>query len=257
MEDASIRCKFDDVCFDLKTISDRNTASEIFLFGSWNFVPAKKHCVVFDIGMNTGLASIFFASRTYVDSVYGFEPFPKTYQRAMENIRLNSADIRKKIIAYNVGLGKCKKNISAMYDESYTTNMRTDGIAIEMHGTPERVEDIRIENASEFLSRILVNISKDVALILKIDCEGAEYEILEALREDNLLKRFSIVMMETHDGRQDEAYRILRDGQWNFFARLDGDGQSTVYGVNSRETVEVCDAQLGKKPTYEIERLLI
>ena len=70
---------------------------EVFYKERYNWGGRNDRYVVFDIGMNVGIASLFFAQRNDVECVYGFEPFPVTYQRALENISLN-VKLMKKIV---------------------------------------------------------------------------------------------------------------------------------------------------------------
>src|SRR5262245_2585138 len=51
--------------------------------------------VVWDIGMNRGLASLYFARRENVVAIVGYEPFGPTYQLARDNFALNP-DLAKK-----------------------------------------------------------------------------------------------------------------------------------------------------------------
>ena len=63
------------------------------------------------------------------------------------------------------------------------------------------LEDILHEN----------KIDVDVSLILKMDCEGCEYEsILSA--EKNTLKRFSHIIIEYHHGYKDLKEKLQRSG---------------------------------------------
>lgn len=89
---------------------------EIFEEGAYNFhIPTKKDIIVFDIGMNIGIASLFFAGRANVKKVYSFEPFAPTYEKAVRNFQMNSDEIKNKICPYQIALGNHEeKNIVSM-----------------------------------------------------------------------------------------------------------------------------------------------
>ncbi|MCR4656373.1 MAG: hypothetical protein K5770_09125 [Lachnospiraceae bacterium] len=89
----------------LKAFSDFVIFEEIYLKNTYRFVNGKE-TVLFDIGMNIGLASLFFASKGFIRRVYGFEPFKPTYERAMENLSINEASLTDKIVGYDYGLGE-------------------------------------------------------------------------------------------------------------------------------------------------------
>lgn len=71
--------------------------SEIFVDNTYYLDLAYDDYVVIDIGMNIGIASLFFAAKKEVVKVYGFEPFEDTYNQAIENFKRNERDIRNKI----------------------------------------------------------------------------------------------------------------------------------------------------------------
>ncbi len=89
----------------LKAFSDLVIFEEIYLKNIYRFVTGKD-TVLFDIGMNIGLASLFFASKGFIRKVYGFEPIRPTYERALENLSLNGSSLTDKIEGYDYGLGE-------------------------------------------------------------------------------------------------------------------------------------------------------
>ncbi|MGA7410027.1 MAG: hypothetical protein WBW33_06040, partial [Bryobacteraceae bacterium] len=69
---------------------------EILCDGVYNFGTAMDNVVVWDIGMNAGFASLYFATRPYVRGVVAFEPFRPTFDAALRNFELNP-ELRSKI----------------------------------------------------------------------------------------------------------------------------------------------------------------
>jgi hypothetical protein len=53
----------------------------------------------------------------------------------------------------------------------------------------------------------------------KIDCEGSEYEILDALDQANLLNKFKIVIMEWHEKGPEKLETYLRKNNFTIFSR--------------------------------------
>lgn len=62
-----------------------------------------KKFVVFDVGMNRGYASLYFADIENCEHVYGFELLSSTYKWACDNIELNPY-LSSKIDTFNFGL---------------------------------------------------------------------------------------------------------------------------------------------------------
>lgn len=139
-----------------------------------------KDCIVIDIGANIGDSSIYFALKG-AKKVIALEPFPYSYRLAKENILNNGYS--DKIILLNAGYGKD--------GETYVEDKLTDTGDLL---TPSN-DGIRIKIFS--IKTLLDKYSIDSAL-LKMDCEGCEYNLLD---EDNdTLRRFKRIQIEYHYG---------------------------------------------------------
>jgi hypothetical protein len=88
-------------------------------------------------------------------------------------------------------------------------------------------EECLQKDASEALTPIINdNIGKRI--ILKIDTEGAEYDILESLDNSGLLKKIDIVLIEFHfKGSKELQRRLLKNG---FVTREETD---FIFGVKA------------------------
>lgn len=199
--EGGISCQYDNICFKVKNKSDCMVMNDIFKKNSWDFC-TKEKVVVVDIGMNIGLASLYFANMDNVEMVYGYEPFPQTYQTALNNIGMNDSGIQSKITPYNYGLTDKEQTIEVLYDSKYTTNMRIDG-GERLHGDEEKVVQIRTLIASDVIGNIMEK-HTDAKIVLKVDCEGSEYSIFENLCASEVLDKIYMILMETHDGRENE-----------------------------------------------------
>ena len=67
---------------------------------------------------------------------------------------------------------------------------------------------MRLRNASSVLRELGLGISK-VKTFMKMDCEGAEYEIINNLSESGLLKYVCVLMAEWHDAGSDPLTQVL------------------------------------------------
>jgi FkbM family methyltransferase len=66
--------------------------------------------------------------------------------------------------------------------------------------------EINIKNITEVLPDLMDKHPRQKK-VLKIDCEGAEYEIIQKLRDTNLLADVDILLIEWHD----KGSKILED----------------------------------------------
>ena len=103
--------------------------------------------IVIDVGMNVGIASLYFAQNESVKEVYSFEPFHQTFIRAMENINLNCDEIREKIHPFEFGLSNSDKMVPAIWDEDNLGGNR----AMETEGKKGIPMDVHVKNAGVFL----------------------------------------------------------------------------------------------------------
>jgi FkbM family methyltransferase len=193
-------------CF-IEGEEDLFIVDEIFAQKVYRF-QTRSPVIVWDIGMNVGVASLFFAQQPNVVAVHGFEPFLPTYRQAAENFSLNPA-LSGKIRPYNHGLGARDGTMSAIYSYEHKgssgTHSRTARVA-----DAGQLETVKLRNAGEVLEEIISqHPGKQIAA--KVDCEGAEYEILECLAASGGLKSLSSLMIEWHDLGPEKLLKYLTE----------------------------------------------
>lgn len=184
--------------------------------------------VVWDIGANVGFAALAFAQRADVIAVHSFEPFPRTAEQMRRNLALN-AGVRAKILLEEVAIGRGTTTVTATY--SYTWKGHAT-----LHGTPTLVAPdaqvcaVSVIAASDALDGIRGQ-HPGQPIVAKIDCEGAEEEILHALAETSRLRVLSAVMIEWHRCGPEPLRTLLREhGFTTFVVADDGTGGGMVYG---------------------------
>ena len=87
-KDDGIIIGFNDLKFYLKTVEDFHILSEVFYGSDYGLISADE-CVIFDIGMNIGLTSLFFARKDFVKKIYSYEPVTETFLQGQYNFSLN------------------------------------------------------------------------------------------------------------------------------------------------------------------------
>lgn len=159
---------------------------------------------VFDIGMNRGYATLYFANQPWCKKVYGFELNEHTFEIAARNVELNLS-LKEKISIFNYGLGNKDENLKSYYlphrDGICTTSLEfLKGYA---PAELERVVEMEcyIKKASTTLKEIIEkNSIKNI--IVKIDVEGAEYDIINDLIKEypDFFNKVSLIIGEAHLG---------------------------------------------------------
>ena len=71
-------------------------------------------------------------------------------------------------------------------------------------------ETVVIKDAAKEIAPILEE-NKNKHIIVKCDCEGAEFEIFKRLNEEKLIGEIDIILMEYHHNRPDELLGILTE----------------------------------------------
>lgn len=191
----------------LCAFSDLVVFEEIYLKNAYRFISGED-TVLIDVGMNIGLASLFFASKGFIKKVYGFEPFKPTYERALKNFSLNEKSLSEKIRGYNYGLGEADGEQTVHYLADNPGYMRAGKEAVAADPGDGSAETAIIKEAGPEILKIMDE-NPGASFAMKIDCEGAEYEIIPDLIKHGVMKRISVVVMESHYGREDEMIEAL------------------------------------------------
>jgi FkbM family methyltransferase len=164
-------------------LSDNGDIYRAFVLEDYSWLPVNDRIVV-DIGAGIGDSSIYFALRG-AKHVYGFEPFPQTFQMGLNNIASNGySDV---ITVFNKGVGIGSKvnldqNFKPTNSSAISNHLSKTGVTVDLITLHEILKTINSDN-----------------VILKMDCEGCEYDSI--LTEDcNTLRKFSYIQMEYHKG---------------------------------------------------------
>jgi len=152
---------------------------EVFDEEDYKFLNVQNKSVL-DIGAFVGDSPIYFILKG-AKKVYAIEPHPDAYKEMIENIKLNNMD--DKIIPINMGIN---------YEKDYITISTTTA---NTQGTLLKQEDNGIKIPAGKLSDIIDKYNID-AQILKMDCEGCEYDII--LKDYDTIKEFDEIGFEYH-----------------------------------------------------------
>ena len=142
---------------------------------------------VVDIGANIGETAIYFASRGAAH-VYAYEPFPASYETAVENVALNDMEGKITLSRAAVAGRSGKVNLSAV----------ERGLTLQLHASPSGVAT-PITTLDEIVQSHQIHDA-----VVKMDCEGCEYSIIEQATPATL-DEFRSILLEFHYG-----YRRLK-----------------------------------------------
>jgi FkbM family methyltransferase len=168
----------------------------IFMDNIYQHLPVKNKTVI-DIGGNIGDSAMYFALNGATE-VICLEPFPKNYELAEKNIKLNN--FSKCVTLLLAGCSGSRNEVTIDPDfKSGNSSILKDfskGIRVPLL----TLEDI-LKRISNF----------DNSIILKMDCEGCEYETIISANEKTLQK-FSHIMIEYHFGYKNLKEKLEMNG---------------------------------------------
>lgn len=144
--------------------------------------------VILDIGGNIGITSIYLANRFPNAKIFTFEPLPKNFEILQKN-----TELYENISVFNVGLGKEDGSFDIYMSED-SQNFGGASLYFEAGGVNKSLKvTCQIRNSKDMLNELNIN-SID---LIKIDTEGAEYDILTSLDKE-MLKNVKWITGELH-----------------------------------------------------------
>lgn len=159
-------------------------ADDVYGLEAVNFEPQD---VVIDVGAHVGLVSIYLAKRWPFLQIYAFEPHPANYANCADNLLLNNVT--------NVSLLARAVTFDGRPIMLRVARSNTGGAtAVFNVGRADTVGPIASLTLEEVFDRVLAPAQR--CRLLKIDCEGMEYEILPS----PVLERVDFFAAEFHEG---------------------------------------------------------
>lgn len=163
----------------------------------YRFPAALEPRVILDIGANIGVASIFLARRFPQARIYAFEPVPAN----VELLRLNTASYPR-ITACPMALGAADGDVEMHFSDD---PHNFGGFSFSAQGSDSN-HKLRVQRRD--IRAVLNELGIDQVDLIKIDTEGAEYDILTALTED-VLRRVTWITGELHGEKDFELLAFL------------------------------------------------
>lgn len=201
--------------FKVSSLSNFAVLYEIFIQKLYEVGINHKDIVVVDIGMNVGVASLYFANNTNVHKVYGYEPFPETFNEALFNFKLNP-EVSKKIIPFKLGISDttCARDIP-LY-ESGLLSASTISNEDNFGKIPNQVINVNLISIEECLNKVYSE-NPTNKIILKIDCEGEEYAIFNSIKNTNFFNNVNCILLEWHEHGIDKLIETMSKNGFQYF----------------------------------------
>ena len=176
----------------------RGTVFQVFNEGDYEQLDVKGK-VVIDVGAYIGDSAIYFALKG-ARKVVAVEPLLSNYRLMLKNLDLNP-ELRRRVLPINVTVSG-----EAGYME-FRYNADVDGGA-SAYGSGRfttRVRSMRLSTLIKEVSGADINLSKFKVKVLKADCKGCKYELVN----DETIRLFDIVKLEYSGYLVNKTYHEL------------------------------------------------
>ena len=166
--------------------------NEIFIEHCYDYPAIQKQSpVIIDIGANTGLFALRMKQLYPSAMIYCYEPFPPNFAQLSGNIQASNL---KDVFIIPNGVGGRSRT-----EHLYVNKTNLGGhslFASEAHSNES------VEIAITDITKVLNDTGHEHIDLIKMDCEGAEYEILKAISPD-LVKRIKVIIFESTESVYD------------------------------------------------------
>lgn len=177
------------------TVSDKIVVNEMFDENVYDIHDGtfEDNTIMVDIGANIGAASVLAYTKG-ARCIFAYEPEQHNYTQLLKNIKLNKLEYLIQPIKMAVSDKKGTSEIFNGQGASFITGAK--GVSAELEAAiPKERETIPTTTLNDALAEL------DEIALLKIDCEGGEYMIIDGASIETL-KKCKRIVMEYH--RTDE-----------------------------------------------------
>jgi FkbM family methyltransferase len=163
----------------LHHVADLSTLNLIFAREDYY---APKPCeVVIDVGANIGLSALYFLSRNQQTHVYAYEPAPPTFKKLEDNLAP---------YAQSVSLKQCAVSD---FNGTATLGLEASGVYSALDLESEEKVEVECIDIMTILHEVLAKHKR--IDVLKLDCEGHEVRILNAI-DDSMWEKIRCINVD-------------------------------------------------------------
>jgi FkbM family methyltransferase len=177
-------------CFDRQSVV--SLFREIFIYQHYNPpIALGDKPVIFDVGGNIGLFSIYAAMIFPRPEIHCFEADPTTFDVLRRNVETY---VRTKITVHNVALSDnygTTRMVVDLTNPNRCTNTIEQGMLLADTSTSSTTS-IKKDRLSDYFAEV------EKVDFLKIDIEGSEFPVLRDLYQTGSLKKVRSLTMEVH-----------------------------------------------------------
>ena len=192
--------------------------------------------VVLDIGANIGITSIYLINKFPNAKIFSFEPLLENYEILKKN-----TESYKNIEVFNFGLGKKDETLDIFLSDD-DENFGGGSFFPEVGGVSNRKVKCEIKNIQNVLTGLNI---KEIDLI-KIDTEGAEFDILTALNK-KYLENVKWITGELHGYKDFELLTYLQSFGFRIGVKKQINNRLFMFHALNNKTSEMLNKRDAKR----------
>ena len=154
----------------------------------------KNDDTIIDIGGHIGLFTLFCKQFSNAGKIFCYEPFIDNYKIFLDNVKMNNLN---NVISSNMAVSKIDGNVPI-----YLSDDESGHSMLEKNSNSIQVESISLKKIFDMNDIQKCN-------LLKLDCEGSEYEIIESLPNDYFEKIDKIIIEYHFAGKYPVLFKNL------------------------------------------------
>lgn len=222
------------VCLDMKFLgshlsmriddSDIRVFKQIFVDNEYDSLnlPETANTIV-DLGANIGLSALFFVKKYPNAHIVAVEPDTVNF----EFMKRNLEDYSNHVALLQAAIWPSDGEVSLVeHDES------NEGLGAWGYRTETLTEGAEASVSAISIPTLMNQFSMDFIDILKVDIEGAEYELFEKDYE-SWLDKVGMIIIETHDRFKPNSEAMVRNALNGRFTELPLKGENLFFKKNS------------------------
>jgi FkbM family methyltransferase len=204
----------DGTCFMISTLMDAWILKETVLDRQYENVSValQPDWLVIDVGAALGDYAVWAARQLTTGKLIAVEPYPRSVELLRDNLKLNHTE---NVEVVETAIGGKDGQLSLQLVTGQAVQHSTAATSTSAGSLPVSV--YRLES---FFAQMKI----DSCDYLKLDCEGAEYDILFICSKE-FLKKINRICMEVHD-------RITPHSRYEMIEFLEGNGYKTRLTLN-------------------------
>ena len=222
------------VCVDMRFLgshlsmriddSDIRVFKQIFVDNEYDSLnlPETANTIV-DLGANIGLSALFFLKKYPNAHIIAVEPDTVNF----EFMKRNLEDYSNHVALLQAAIWPSDGEVSLVeHDES------NEGLGAWGYRTETLTEGAEASVSAISIPTLMNQFSMDFIDILKVDIEGAEYELFEKDYE-SWLDKVGLIIIETHDRFKPNSEAMVRNALNGRFTELPQKGENLFFKKNS------------------------